>query len=224
MNKIRLLHEYYEALCKIHPHQAFWIFDDNWVIVEANSLDYCFNNFRVYSYYADDVLSAQELLCVIKQHTGKDSIYENNVELLAFYQSNDMLHSLILESIPIRHDEDIIGYLMLNVGNLCDFEASNVVNMILFGASKKTKSGVSDGTRLLEISFFLIRGKNYREIAEILSKIHNKRVASSTIGNLVRNFLYPRFNVCNRMALKKAIHRSDIYAMLPKTIFKELRS
>lgn len=220
MSKIKQLEEYVKALCGMHPQQAFWVFDTNWNMVYANPLNYDFFNFRIYSYFADEVINSKELKFYLENNLDKDAINHKGVEFLGFYEINKLLRSMILELIPLIVEKELIGYVVLCLGDLCDFESSNIVNMILFGASKRAKSGVPDGTRLLEISFFLMRGKNYREIAEILSKIHNKRISSSTIGNMVRNFLYPRFDVCNRMALKKALYKSDIYGMLPKTIFK----
>lgn len=221
MSEIQQLEEFYQVLYGIHPQQAFWVFDKNWDMVYANSLSYDFFQFKIYSIYANDILNSSELLSLLRSLSYGNQVDVGVAELVAFYQTDNLLRSMVLELIPIPVEKTLIGYIILDLGNLCDFESSNIVNMILFGASKKVKSGVPDGTRLLEISFFLMRGKNYREIAEILSKIHNKRISPSTIGNMVRNFLYPRFNVCNRMALKKAIHKSDIYGMLPRTIFRD---
>lgn len=63
-----------------------------------------------------------------------------------------------------------------------------------------------------QVLYFLSMGKSPKAIAEILGKLENKKVESSTIGGLINKQLYPKFNVFNRGQL---IEKAQILKLIP---------
>ena len=66
--------------------------------------------------------------------------------------------------------------------------------------------------RELQVLYFLSMGKSPKAIAEILGKLENKKVESSTIGGLINKQLYPKFNVFNQGQL---IEKAQILKLIP---------
>lgn len=214
------LFKYYKALKALNPTDAFWIFDNQWQLTYTNAKNYQSEKFKIYSSYSKNLLSVLELQQIIQSNNELD-IYTKNVEIIAFYEEKSKYKAILLASMPIYHNQQIIGFIITEHGNLGNYEHANLINFILFEGKKQNPTIKLQGKRILEIAFFILRGYNYQEIASILSQIYNKNISPSTIGNLVRNILYSKFNVCNRITLKKALLNSNICTIFPQSLLNK---
>ena len=59
------------------------------------------------------------------------------------------------------------------------------------------------------------------EIAEIISKIHEKSISESAIRKLIQRNLYSKFNVVNDLELRNAIRNSGFHLRIPDAISDE---
>lgn len=63
-----------------------------------------------------------------------------------------------------------------------------------------------------EVLYFLSMGKSPKEIANIFSKLENKKIASATIGGVINKQLYPKFDVFNTGQL---IEKASLLKLIP---------
>ena len=53
-----------------------------------------------------------------------------------------------------------------------------------------------------EIVTLIRQGYNYKTISQILTIVRGRKVSESTIGNTIRQYIYPKLGVCNLYGLK----------------------
>lgn len=213
------LSDYVSALSLIHEPDSFWVFDGLWELVYSNNERYDLKELQLYSYDQDKTLSVEVAIKLLK-HYPNLAVHRESTETIAFYTHGDDTSVLLFESVPLLNESGVIlGYFVLCHGSMSAFEHLNLLRNVLFGNKSSPVVHKELSQRELEIVFFIIRGKNYREIARVLSKVYKRKISYSTIGNIVRNSLYAKFNVFNKIALKKALLQSEVCVRLPKSLF-----
>ncbi|MFN8770426.1 MAG: helix-turn-helix transcriptional regulator [Neisseriaceae bacterium] len=71
-----------------------------------------------------------------------------------------------------------------------------------------------------QVIFFFLSHLSSQEIAEVLSKIDNKKVSKSTIDGIFTEQLFNKFNVVNRVALRKKLTLLGFTEAIPTDILE----
>ena len=72
-----------------------------------------------------------------------------------------------------------------------------------------------------QVIFFFLLNLDSRSIAEILTKIENKKISESSINHMFNQQLFPKFEVFNRKALYDKLIDSGYSRLMPKNILNE---
>lgn len=75
-------------------------------------------------------------------------------------------------------------------------------------------------SREQEIAFLLFYCHSTREIADIISKLHNKNVSSKTIHNIISGSLYSKFNSFNRDDLLENLRKRGYDEIIPNSLLR----
>ncbi len=210
---------YIKAVKSIHSTENFWIFDNTGknIYLNHHSEDYL-NQFKFYQNASNSLYNYQELLDKLPSNT---QITKSGMEIIGISLDEVAPNGVLFEITPIQHDNEIIGFFMLDQGNVANFEYTHLMSTIMFSNLKKLYHK-DLSLRELEIIYFIIRGKTYEEIAVFLSKIYNKPLSPSCVGKLVRNSLYEKFDVWNKFDLKHALLTSNYVKHIPISVYKAL--
>lgn len=214
------INKYINAIKLIHGRENFWVFDQLGNTIHTNSSNK-YELQEVTFYYAElnGIFSWNELFIQLQQTKKWDNAGIEAIGVLKEASSEAI--GILFEIIPLYHINDIIGFFMLSCGNLANFEYANIISNLLFANTRRTLE-IETTLRELEIIYFIIRGRTYDEIAEVLSEIYGKTISSSCIGKIVRNSLYDKFNVWNKFDLKQILLKSNFVNKIPSTIYQTL--
>ncbi len=218
MNK---LNEYIEAIHSIHQNDTFWIFDTNWQMIYSNEIKYQLSQFKFYSSQSGAVYTWDSFIESLAAFSWDINITPS-IEVIGIISNNLGTKCLLMQILPLHAEDEIIGYFILNLGNVANFEYINLLSHVIFGNYRKTNLPELS-PREAEITYFILRGKTYAEIAKLISEIHNKQISESCIGKTVRNSLYYKFNVWNKFELKEYLLKSKYVNKIPPSIYESLK-
>ncbi|MBP9743683.1 MAG: hypothetical protein KBD37_10040 [Burkholderiales bacterium] len=212
--------KYIDAIKLIHGRENFWIFDQLGNNIYINSSKkYELQEIKFYYAELNGIFGWNELFIQLQQTKKWDNV---GIEAIGvFKDASSEAIGVLFEIIPLYHLNDIIGFFMLSCGNLANFEYAHIISNLLFANTRRMLE-IEITLRELEIVYFIIRGRTYDEIAEILSDIHGKAISSSCVGKIVRNSLYDKFNVWNKFDLKQVLLKSNFVNKIPSTIYQAL--
>ncbi|MCE2706734.1 MAG: LuxR C-terminal-related transcriptional regulator [Proteobacteria bacterium] len=216
------LQTYIDALNLLHANSECWIFNSNWDEISVNELNRSFNDLKFYYAPEDKMLPWSKVIQLLKTENKLD-VLSNKTDLVGFCNKANKGKNVepILFSINRISNEkgDIVGFFILSHGNVNNFEYTSLLKYALFDNHNINKVTQNITKRESEILFYLIRGFGYNEIATKLSNLSGKTVSHKTIGNMVRDSLYTKFNVFNRSGLRKLILKTNLCAQLPSSIY-----
>ncbi len=209
---------YIDSIRSIHHTETFWVVNSVGVIVYENEP----KGFDIKSmrFYIDDnhvFLTWSDLI----QSSLIGKFNDRKQEVVAIFSKENELVYYLFEVKKLFAKGKTIGALITNAGNLANFEYINLLNHICFSGKRKILE-VNLTSRELEIVYFIIRGKTYVEIADILTNLYKKPISASSIGKMVRGSLYDKFNVWNKFELKQLLLHSNYVNKIPPTIYKNL--
>lgn len=210
------LNDYLKALNSIHENDLFWVLDDKYECVHANSQKYDLESLAFYCILSDKLLSWNELKLKLQK-------LENNkpesIEVIAIVTGAQENKGLLMEIMQLNDNDKTLGVLILNYGSVNNFEYTSLLSRVFIGNSKRLSIAKNLSIRELEVIYFIIRGCTYEEIATYISKIYNKNITASAIGKVVRNSLYEKFNVWNKHDLKNALFKSKYVNRIPVSVY-----
>ncbi|MDQ5921301.1 MAG: hypothetical protein QG673_1359 [Pseudomonadota bacterium] len=213
--------KYVDAVQVIHARESFWIFNefgDNIYTSDHNKFN--LDEIRFYQAELTGIFTWDQLFIEL-EHSLKSS--RSGIEVIGVISdtAHDGAVGVLLEIVPLYHDDNVIGLFMLSCGNIANFEYANIISNLLFANTRRSLDN-EVSLRELEIIYFIIRGRTYEQIASVLSQIHNKLISSSCVGKIVRSTLYDKFDVWNKFDLKQVLFRSNFVNKIPGTVCKTL--
>jgi hypothetical protein len=84
------------------------------------------------------------------------------------------------------------------------------------------KTKIKLTSREYEVLFLVVLGKSQKEIADILSKVHEKDVKANSIASIISKQIYPKFEVHNLPNLVEEAIRLNMIDSFPQGLMKSL--
>ena len=95
------------------------------------------------------------------------------------------------------------------------------LNKVKFVSNKKIiKPKIKLTPKEHEVLFLAVLGKSQKEIAEILSKVHNKPVKTNSVASIISKQIYPKFDVYNLPNLVELAIALNIVNNFPKNLLR----
>jgi DNA-binding CsgD family transcriptional regulator len=138
-----------------------------------------------------------------------------------FFNNMNMFNLYQRELVDVTNNNSIVGYASFISNIDIEQRVSFLYNML--GIVKEIKIDVSNAIELTdrerEILFFVCLKLSGREISDIMSQKSKMVISPSTVGNIVRDKLFKKFNVYNiEQLITKAVKRG--YLNIPENYFQ----
>lgn len=132
---------------------------------------------------------------------AKNSLYQEHIKNLRIFEEclNDIQHTL--QSAKMKTLQAISGK--------------------KFSINKNEQIKLTE--REGEILYLLSLGKQSKEISQILSNVHNKKIAPSTIAGIINKNLYTKFDVFNCSLLIEKAYLLNMIPFLHKNFTKKVK-
>lgn len=214
-----LLETHIKPIHSIYRDEPFWILElDGTLVYSNNALKFNITEISFFSKQDNRLTDYSELFHDLYSNYDQSSVPE---EVIAIWQNTSETTCYLFEISYLVVNNQPIGILITNQGNVANFEYASLLNHICFDGKRKNLN-IELSARELEIVYFLIRGKTYEEISEILSDLYQKPISSSSIGKIIRGSLYDKFNVWNKFELKQLLMRSNFVNKIPLIIYQNI--
>ena len=204
-----------KLLKSTYRNNPWWLFDGRSlrILVKNNcsSLDIAMVDF----YYHHKVCSGGKKLLGMREirQLANNSI----TEIIGLCFGTPPAKYYLFELHKFISNNGVVGFMLVCLEALEHYNHTVFLNYLLFNEIKRVVA-ITFSEREREILYFIMSGKTYSEISTILSSIHAKGISASCIGKIVRNSLYPKFNVWTKFELRQALLRSEWVRQVPQSI------
>ena len=227
-----LIVDYYQ---RIEQKRIFCIIDLNYTILAINE-----STMEIFGLYGDAFMGKNFLTDFNRSLTRSTFTSANllncrwNKRVIQFLSVNKMrtagYETLLFEYTPLlnKNTNNVVAILISAEIPLIPINFHNLKERLKLNSLYETsldENSVEDrldlSEREKEILFLLFHCSSRAEIAEIISKIHEKSISESAIRKLIQRNLYSKFNVVNDLELRNAIRNSGFHLRIPDAISDE---
>lgn len=222
-----LIVDYYQ---RIEHKRIFCIIDLNYTVMAINK-----GTMDIFGLYGDAFMGKNFLTDFNRSLTRFTFTSANllncllNKRVIQFLSVNKIrktgYETLLFEYTPLinKNTNNVVAILISAEVPLIPINFHNLKERLKLNSLDETsvEDRLDLSEREKEILFLLFHCNSRVEIAEIISKIHEKSITESAIRKLIQRNLYTKFNVVNDMELRNAIRNAGFHLKIPDAISDE---
>lgn len=223
-----LIVDYYQ---RIEQKRIFCIIDLNYTILATNDI-----TMDVFSSYSDVFVGKNFLTDLNRRSLIRLTFTKSNLlncylnkRIIQFLSVNKIrktgYETLLFEYTPLinKNTNNVVAILISAEVPLIPINFHNLKERLKLNNQDEVivEDKLDLSEREKEILFLLFHCSSRAEIAEIISKIHGKKLTESAIRKLIQRNLYTKFNVVNDLELRNAIRHTGFHLKIPDSISEE---